>query len=90
MAEFDRQLEALSRQQQSGLPVSDAQQASLEALQSRIVSHLKIKALNLAQVEFVDMLRRITQTVQSKLSLQEAPASAGSGAGPRLSGMGRA
>ena len=89
LAEFDRQIEALARQQQSGLPVTDAQQSQLEALQSRIVSHLKIKAMNLAQVEFIDILRRITQTIQGRLSLQEAPAGAPQAAsgGPRLSGL---
>lgn len=94
MAEFDRQIESLARQQQSGLPVTDAQQQSLEALQSRIVSHLKIKALNLAQVEFIDLLRRITQTIQGRLNLQEgagagasAAAASPAGGGPRLSGM---
>jgi len=88
MAEFDRQIETLSRQQQSGLPVTDAQQQSVEALQSRLVSHLKIKALNMAQVEFVDLLRKITQTVQSRLNLQESAGTpAGGGGGPRLSGL---
>jgi cell fate (sporulation/competence/biofilm development) regulator YlbF (YheA/YmcA/DUF963 family) len=87
LAEFDRQIEALGRQQQQGLPVTDAQQQALEALQTRIVSHLKIKALNLAQVEFVDILRRITQTIQGRLSLQEAPGATSAGGGPRLSGL---
>lgn len=88
LAEFDRQIEALQRQQQSGLPVTDAQQQTLESLQSRLVSHLKIKALNMAQVEFIDLLRKITQTIQSKLTLQEGGAPAGSGGGgPRLSGL---
>lgn len=90
LAEFDRQIEALARQQQSGLPVTDAQQQSLEALQSRLVSHLKIKALNMAQVEFIDLLRRITQTIQSRLNFQEGGAAqpgSSSGGGPRLTGL---
>lgn len=90
LAEFDRQIDSLARQQQSGLPVTDAQQQSLEALQSRLVSHLKIKALNMAQVEFIDLLRRITQTIQSRLSLQEgggAQQPGGTGGGPRLTGL---
>jgi cell fate (sporulation/competence/biofilm development) regulator YlbF (YheA/YmcA/DUF963 family) len=86
LAEFDRQLEALGRQQQSGMPVTDAQQQSLQVLQNKIVSHLKIKAMNLAQVEFTDLLRRITQTIQGRLNLQDAPAE-GAGGGPRLSGL---
>lgn len=92
LAEFDRQIEALSRQQASGMPVTDAQQQQVESLQSRIVSHLKIKALNLAQVEFIDVLRKITQTIQRQLNLQEAPTGApggGAAAGPRVSGIPR-
>ena len=89
--EFDRQLDALGRQEQSGLPVSDAQRMQLESLQSRIVSHLKIKALNLAQVEFVDLLRRVTQTIQRPV-MSDAPAAGGTpaaapGGGPRLTGI---
>jgi cell fate (sporulation/competence/biofilm development) regulator YlbF (YheA/YmcA/DUF963 family) len=93
MAEFDRQIETLARQQASGMPVTDAQQQALESLQGKIVSHLKIKALNLAQVDFVDLLRKITQTIQRPLDLSEAGAGAAApraaGGGPRLSGLGR-
>jgi cell fate (sporulation/competence/biofilm development) regulator YlbF (YheA/YmcA/DUF963 family) len=67
MAEFNRQMDTLERQMQAGMNVTDAQRANIEALQARIVSHLKIKALNLAQVEFVDLLRKITQTIQKPL-----------------------
>ena len=91
MADFDRQLETLARQQAAGAQVTDAQQQQLESLQSRIVSHLKIKALNLAQVEFIDLLRKITQTIQRQLNLQEA-APAGQPApqsGPRIGGIPR-
>jgi cell fate (sporulation/competence/biofilm development) regulator YlbF (YheA/YmcA/DUF963 family) len=72
LADFDRQLETLSRQEQSGLPVTDAQRQQLENLQSKIVSHIKVKNLNIAQVEFIDLLRRITQTIQRPLT--DAPA----------------
>jgi cell fate (sporulation/competence/biofilm development) regulator YlbF (YheA/YmcA/DUF963 family) len=87
LADFSRQMETLERQVQSGREVTDAQQQQLEGLQNRIVSHLKIKAMNLAQVEFVDLLRRITQTIQRPLA--EAPP-AQQQSGPRLSGMPKA
>ena len=80
MAEFGRQMESLERQMQSGMNVTDAQRQQLEALQSRIVSHIKIKALNLAQVEFVDLLRKVSQTYQRPLADQ--PISGGPGGGP--------
>ena len=68
LQEFDRTLEKLGRQEQSGMQVTDAQRQQLEALQSRIVSHIKVKNLNLTQVEFVDLLRRVNQTIQKPLT----------------------
>jgi cell fate (sporulation/competence/biofilm development) regulator YlbF (YheA/YmcA/DUF963 family) len=90
LADFDRQLETLGRQEQSGMPVTDAQRMQLESLQGRIISHIKIKALNMAQVEFVDLLRKVTQTIQRPLA--DAPGSAGAGGGaggPRVAGAPR-
>jgi cell fate (sporulation/competence/biofilm development) regulator YlbF (YheA/YmcA/DUF963 family) len=81
LADFDRQLEALGRQEQSGRPVTDAQRMQLEALQGKIVSHIKIKNLNLAQVEFVDLLRKVSQAYQKPLS--DAPPAAAAAA-PRI------
>ena len=63
-----------------GMPVTDAQRQGLEALQGKIVSHIKVKALNMAQVDFVDLLRRITQTIQKPL--QDAPAPGSTPASP--------
>ncbi|MCC7349225.1 MAG: YlbF family regulator [Phycisphaerales bacterium] len=85
LSDFDRQLESLARQEQSGMGVTDAQRQQLETLQSQIISHIKIKALNMAQVEFVDLLRKVTQTIQAPLS--EAPRQSATGpapVGPRL------
>src|SRR4051812_12177325 len=67
MADFEQQLEKLSRQEQSGMPVTDAQRQQLEAVQSRIVSNIKVKALNMANVEFVDLLRKVNQAIQGKV-----------------------
>ena len=87
LADMDRQIEALSRQEQSGLPITDAQRAALESAQNRVVSHIKIKNWNLAQVEFVDLLRKITQTIQRQLGDQAAGGAGGAGA-PAQSGAG--
>ena len=81
MAEFERQLESLARQESTGMPVTDAQRAQLENLQSRIVSNVKVKNLNMAQVEFIDLLRKVNQAVQSKVV--EAGGMGGAGAGGR-------
>jgi len=68
LAEFDRQIESLARQEQQGRPITDAQRLGLESLQTKLASHIKIKNLNLAQMEFVDLLRKISQTYQRPLA----------------------
>ena len=81
LAEMDRQIDAFSRQEQSGLPITDAQRMALEQHQNRVVSHIKIKNWNMAQVEFVDLLRKITQTIQRQLGDQPAGGGAGGAGG---------
>ena len=80
LADFDRQLETLGRQEQSGMPVTDAQRMQLESLQGRIISHIKIKALNMAQVEFIDLLRKVNQAIQGKVV--DLPTAAGARGAP--------
>ena len=82
LAEFDRQLESLARQEQTGMGITDAQRQQLESLQSRIVSNIKVKALNMAQVEFMDLLRKVTQTVQKPLTEAASGYGGGAAAGP--------
>src|SRR5258706_15470919 len=84
VADFNRQLETLLRQEQSGMPVTDAQHQQLESLQQRIASHIKMKALHLAQTDFYDLMRKITQTLQKPLPDVPTGGGGGGGAGPRV------
>jgi cell fate (sporulation/competence/biofilm development) regulator YlbF (YheA/YmcA/DUF963 family) len=78
LREFERLLEQLARQEASGIPVTDAHRTQLESLQSQIMSHIKVKNLNMAQVDFIDLLRRVNQTIQGKLV--DVPLAQGQGA----------
>src|SRR5688572_10638088 len=82
LSEFNRQLETLGRAEQSGMGITDAQRQQLENLQSQIMSHIKIKNLNQAQVEFVDLLRRVTQTIHRQVSPEMAGAPGGAAPSP--------
>ena len=81
MTDFGKQIESLARQEQSGMGITDAQRQQLESIQSRLASNLKVKALNIAEVDFTDLLRKVSQTWQKPLAAQ-GPAGA-PGAGPR-------
>ncbi len=82
MGDFNLMLESLGRQEQQGMSVTDAQRLQLESMQSKLVSHIKIKALNMAEVEFYDLLRKISQTYQRAM-LETMPGAAARAAAGR-------
>jgi cell fate (sporulation/competence/biofilm development) regulator YlbF (YheA/YmcA/DUF963 family) len=88
MQEFGRQLETLARQEQAGMRVTDAQRQQLENLQTQIASHLKVKALNIAEVDFTDLLRRVSQAWQRPLgeALGANRARGAAAGGPAMAG----
>ena len=83
--EFNRQIMTLARQEEQGMPVTDAQRHQLETLQVQLSSHLKIKSLNIAQMEFVDLMRKVSDAIRRHIA---EPASPGDGPtqgpGPKL------
>jgi cell fate (sporulation/competence/biofilm development) regulator YlbF (YheA/YmcA/DUF963 family) len=83
LGEFDRQIEALGRLEQSGGMVTDAQRMQLEALQSRIVSHIKIKALNMAQVDVTELLTKVRAAYQKPMT-ETSPVAVAAASGPKL------
>ena len=87
MNEFNRQIMTLSRQEEAGMPVTDAQRHQLEALQAQLASHLKVKALNLAQVEFIDLLRKVSDSIRKQVAdatgATGGAGNGGAGVGPR-------
>ena len=83
MNDFNRHLMTLARQEESGMPVTDAQRHQLESLQAQLASHIKVKALSMAQVEFIDLMRRISDAIRSKMSDGQGAPASGAG-GPKL------
>lgn len=83
MRDLEGLIDKLGRQEQSGISVTDAQKMQLDALQTRIASNIKVKNMHMAQMEFVDLLRKVSQAWQKPLS----DGVGGAVAGPRLSTM---
>lgn len=81
MNDFNRQLMTLARQEESGMPVTDAQRRSLEGLQTQLASHLKVKNLNMAQVEFVDLMRKVSDGIRRYVGDPQGGGPGGGGPG---------
>ena len=62
------------------MAVTDAQKQKLETLQTQIASHIKMKALSMAEYEFTDLLRRVSQAWQKPLAESSPAAGARQGA----------
>ncbi|HRK30502.1 MAG TPA: YlbF family regulator [Tepidisphaeraceae bacterium] len=88
MGDFNRMIEALARQEQQGLSITDAQRLSLEALQTKLASNIKVKAMNIAQMDFMDLLRKVSESWQKPLGGAMGGAAAESAArpGPQIVG----
>ncbi len=83
MNDFNRHLMTLARQEESGMPVTDAQRHQLESLQAQLASHIKVKALSMAQVEFIDLMRKVSDAIRSKMS-DAQPAASSANSGPKI------
>ncbi len=81
--EFNRQIMTLARQEEQGMPVTDAQRHQLESLQAQLAAHLKIKSLNIAQMEFVDLMRKVSDGIRRHIS---EPTSGSNGGTPQAAG----
>ena len=84
LQDFDRMYQTLAQQEMQGMSISDAQRMQLESMQTRIAGHIKIKAYHLAQMEFVDLLRKVSQALHKPLAEISPMAGAAGGGGQRL------
>ena len=91
LQQFEQKLQIVSRNQQMGQAVTAAERQELETLQQQIAGDLKIQAFSAAQVDFTDMLRKVSETWQKPVAeKQGGPAPAGgpggNDGGPQLMG----
>ena len=83
---FDQKLQVVARNQQMGQPVTEADRQELEQLQNQLAGDLKVESFNAAQVEFTDMLRKVSEAWQKPIAAKQGmndggPADAGGAPG---------
>ncbi|MGF1632740.1 MAG: YlbF family regulator [Phycisphaerae bacterium] len=64
LKDFDSHLERVLMAEQTGQAVDPSVRQTLEALQSRLASNLKVKNFSIAQADLSDMLRKVSQAWQ--------------------------
>ena len=94
VADLNRFIMSLAQKQQAGQPIEVAEKQQLETLQTAVVMHPTLRSFQQAQVDFVDLLRKVDEAIQEANELPEpdmAPggdAGAGAATGPMPGGAG--
>ena len=81
MVDFQRALQAISQKEQTGQPIEVSDKRNLQALQDQVVGNPQLQRVQSAQMNCVDLLRKIDQALTSAAGLdQSALATPGAGA----------
>ena len=93
LGQFEQRVAVMERNMQMGQPVGQAERQQVEQLQTQLAANLKYKNFQIAQVDLMDLLRKVSQAWQRPLAAatggaegddaDPAPQAAPS-AGPRL------
>jgi len=85
IADFNRHLQTLAQKEQSGKPIEVQDKQKLESLQQAVVMNINLRNFQTAQMDYVDLLRKIDDAITSQSS--DALAAIG-GAAPGNGGPG--
>ena len=81
--DFNRLLQTLAQKEASGQPIEVSDKQQLRELQDAVIMNPQLQRLQMAQMDYVDLQRKIDDAVKSKAGVDDAlapPASAGGGA----------
>ncbi len=83
IADFNRHLQALAAKEQSGKPIEVDDKRKLESLQQAVVMNIKLRNFQMAQMDYVDLLRKIDDAIvnESGDALAAIGGAPGSGGG---------
>lgn len=73
MREFQTQAEKMARLEHENKPIEVTDKQKLEQLQVQLAGNDRVKKLTAAQMEYMDILRKVSETLQRELSTVEGP-----------------
>lgn len=87
--DFQRHLQTLAEKQRNHQPIEPAEKQKLEELQMAVAMNIKVRALQQAQMDFLDLLREVMTRIEQN-AVGEEQAAAATGAAPAPGGAGGA
>ena len=68
LGQFEQRVAVMERNMQMGQPVGAAERSQVEQLQTQLAANLKYKNFQIAQVDLMDLLRKVSQAWQRPLA----------------------
>ena len=93
LTDYNRHLQTLAEKQQQGQPIEVEDKQKLEKLQKQVVTSPVLGDFQAAQMDYVDLMRRVDQALTGETPASAGGAAAAGGAAsplgsPGMSGMG--
>lgn len=77
MTDFNRAIQSIAQKQASQKPIEVEDKRRLEKLQTEVAMNLKVRALQQAQMDYVDLIRSVVSTITAEAGGLEAQADGG-------------
>jgi len=72
--DHNRAIMAVAEKEQKGEPVEVEDKRKLEDLQKKVVSNRTLRQLQMAQMDYVDLMRQVDQAMSGSAAPEDAPA----------------
>lgn len=83
--DYNRHLQALAEKEQSGRPIEVEDKRKLEQLQGAVVRNPVLRDFQMAQMDYLDLMRQVDEATQGASAGGAAPATPPGGPGPVVS-----
>jgi cell fate (sporulation/competence/biofilm development) regulator YlbF (YheA/YmcA/DUF963 family) len=74
--DFNRLMQKLEEKQASGQAVTEEEKKSIETLQAAVIKNSVLRQYQLAQMDYLDLMRQVDEVINGGGAAQEAPAAA--------------
>ena len=69
---YQREAEKVARKQQNNEPIEVAEKRRLQELQDQVIANPLVSKLQIAQMDYLDLMRRVQQIIFEQASGEEA------------------
>lgn len=74
LGDYTRHIEALREKEETGQPIEVADKRKLEDLQSKVAMHPRLRELQMAQMDYVDLMRKVDAAIAEASQVEMAGA----------------